>query len=49
MGILADSFRARINEMKARHEQTDRELTAAREEVLKALAKMQDAADGLNN
>ena len=47
MGIIADSFKARIDEMKARHAQTDRELIEARDRVLKAMEALREAADDL--
>ena len=45
MGILADSFRARLDEMRERHAQTDRELIEARDRVLKAMEDLKQAAE----
>ena len=40
MGVLADSFRARLEEMRARHAVTDRELAEAREAVYASIAEI---------
>ena len=45
MGVLADQFKARLTEMKARHAETDRQLEAARQEVYKSLDEMQRVAN----
>ena len=49
MGVLSDSFKARLAEMRERHAQTDREIAAARTDLLQALAEMQAAAEGLED
>ena len=41
MGIIADSLRARLDEMRVRHAATDREIAESREALLQALAEMQ--------
>ena len=43
MGVLSDSFRARLDEMRERHAQTDRELEAARDAVFASLAELKAA------
>ena len=40
MGVLSDSLRARLDEMRERHAQTDRELEAARDAVLDSIAEI---------
>ena len=49
MGKLSDTFRARLAEMKERHAQTDREIAAARADLLQALAEMQAVAEVLED
>ncbi len=44
MGVISDSFKARLAEMRVRHAETDRLLAEAREEAYDALAKMQAIA-----
>ena len=47
MGVLSDSFKARLTEMKQRHAEEQRQIDAARAELLQALAEMQAAATDL--
>ena len=47
MGILTDSLRARLDEMKARHAETDRQLAVAKAEAQEAFRAWQRAADAL--
>ena len=46
MGIIADTLRARLDELKARSEETDRLIDEARED-LKAIAQAADELDRL--
>ena len=48
MGILAQSMRARLDEMKARHAQTDREIAELKRQAAEALAHWQATADALD-
>lgn len=48
MGILADSFRARIDEMRARHQETDREIAILKAEAEEAFQAWQATADALD-
>ena len=45
MGMIADQFKARLDEMRKRHAQSDRELLDAREGVYQALDRLKAAAD----
>ena len=45
MGIISDQFKARLDEMRERHAQTDRELLEARERCYSALDRLKAAAD----
>lgn len=45
MGMIADQLKARLDEMRERHAQTDRELLAARERCYQALDQLKAAAD----
>lgn len=47
MGVIADSFRARLNEMKARHDQTMIEVNEIRDTAHADLARLIDAHDQL--
>lgn len=47
MGIIADHLRARIDEMKARHAETDREIAILKAEAEAAFQAWQQAADDL--
>ena len=49
MGQLSDSFRARLDEMRERHAQTDREIAAARADLYARLAEMQAITKELEN
>ena len=40
MGVLADQFKARLDEMRARHAESDRQLLEARDRVYKSLDKL---------
>ena len=41
MGVLSDSFRARLDEMRERHAQTDREIAVHRDRCFELLAEIQ--------
>ena len=45
MGTLSDQFKARLDEMRERHAQSDRELLEARERCHQALDRLKAAAD----
>ena len=45
MGIIADRLKSRLDEMRERHAQSDRELLEARERVYQALDRLKAAAD----
>ena len=45
MGIISDQLKARLDEMRERHAQTDRELLEARERCYQALDRLKAAAD----
>ncbi len=45
MGIISDQLRARLDEMRERHAQSDRELLEARERCYQALDRLKAAAD----
>ena len=47
MGIISDRLKARLDEMRERHAQTDRELLEARERCYQALNRLKAAADEL--
>ena len=49
MGIIADRLRARIDEMKARHAETDREIAILKVEAEAAFQAWQQAADALQD
>ena len=44
MGVIADKLAARLNDLIARSEETDRQVAAARVEVQRAIAEMDRAA-----
>ena len=48
MGILADSLRARLTDMQARHAETDRQIAIAKAEAEQAFRAWQRAADALD-
>ena len=48
MGILADSLRARLDEMRTRHAETDRQIAIAKAEAEEAFRAWQRAADALD-
>ena len=41
MGVLSDSFRARLEEMKARHAETDRQIESLIQSTGELLAKIE--------
>lgn len=41
MGVISDSFRARLEEMQERHAKTDEEIRRHRDRCLEILAEMQ--------
>ncbi len=45
MGIIADSFRVRINEMKARHDETIKEVEALRKDAEHSLSRLIELTD----
>ena len=45
MGIISDQLKARLDEMRERHAQSDRELLEARERCYQALDRLKAAAD----
>ena len=45
MGIISDRLKARLDEMRERHAQSDRELLEARERCYAALNRLKAAAD----
>lgn len=45
MGVLADGFKARLDEMRTRHAETDRQLLEARNRVYESLAEMRRIID----
>ena len=45
MGIISDQLKARLDEMRERHAQTDRELQQARERCFEALDRLKAVAD----
>ena len=47
MGIISDRLKARLDEMRERHAQTDRELLEARKRCYQALNRLKAAADEL--
>lgn len=47
MGVLSDRLGARLAEMRARHAETDREITALKREAEAALTAWQRSADAL--
>ena len=47
MGIISDQLKARLDEMRERHAQTDRELLEARERCYQALDRLNAIADEL--
>ena len=47
MGVIADAFRARINDMQARHDQTMIEVNELRDAAHADLKKLMDAQDEL--
>ena len=47
MGIIADRFKAQLDEMKARHAQTDREIAVLKREVDESLAALIASTDEL--
>ena len=49
MGVLSDSFRARLDEMRERHAQTDRELEAARDAVFASLDEIKAIAKSMED
>ena len=40
MGVISDAFRARLDEMRERHAQTDREIAQHRDRCFELLAEM---------
>jgi hypothetical protein len=48
MGMIADQLRARLDEMRERHAQTDRELQDARQDVYKALDRLNAIVDEMS-
>ena len=48
MGILSNTLRARLTEMRARHAETDRELEILRTEAEAAFQAWQRSADALD-
>ena len=49
MGVISDAFRARLDEMRERHAQTDRELEAARDAVFASLAEIKAIVKSLED
>ena len=49
MGSLADSLRTRLNDMRARHAETDRQIAIAKAEAEEAFRAWQRAADALDD
>lgn len=47
MGIIADRFKAQLDEMKVRHAQTDREIAVLKREVDESLAALLASTDEL--
>ena len=47
MGIISDQLKARLDEMRERHAQSDRELLEARERCYQALDRLKATADQL--
>ena len=47
MGLIADQFKRELDEMRARHAVTERQLAESRERVFEALAELQAAARDL--
>ena len=45
MGIISDQLKARLDEMRERHAQSDRELLEARNRVYQALDQLKAATD----
>ena len=45
MGIISDQLKARLDEMRERHAQSDRELLEARNRAYQALDRLKAAAD----
>ena len=45
MGIISNQFKARLDEMRERHAQSDRELLEARDRCYAALDRLKAAAD----
>ena len=45
MGVIADAFRARINDMQARHEQTLVEVEQLRKDAYHDITKIKDLLD----
>lgn len=45
MGIISDRLKARLDEMRERHAQSDRELLEARDRCYAALDRLKAAAD----
>ena len=45
MGIISDQLRSRLDEMRERHAQSDRELLEARDRCYAALDRLKAAAD----
>ncbi len=44
MGVISDQLKARLDEMRVRHAETDRQVAESREQAYEALAKMQAIA-----
>ena len=44
MGVVSDSFKARLDEMRARHAETDRRLAESRARVFETLDKIKAIA-----
>ena len=49
MGQLSDAFKARLDEMRARHAESDRELERARAAMFEALAEIKAIARDLED
>ena len=47
MGMIADQLRARLDEMKARHAEADREIATIRQDVTDELTRLIDSTDEL--
>jgi len=49
MGVISDRLKRDLDEMRARHAQTDRELAAARDAVFASLAEIKAAIRDLED